>query len=45
MDPATKPATRPGFSAIEKAMNPAKIGSMKANAAPPILLKSAATSL
>ena len=38
IEPATKPATKPGFSAIENAIYPAKIGSMKPNATPPIFL-------
>ena len=41
--PPTKPTTRAGRSAILRAINPARIGSMKPNAVPPIDLNHAAT--
>ena len=40
--PPTKPTARPGLSAILIAINPARIGSMKPNAMPPIDLNIAA---
>lgn len=37
MNPPTIPGARPGLSAILMAINPARIGTMKVNAAAPIL--------
>ena len=44
MAPATKPATKPGFSAIEYATYPANTGSIKPKAAPPIFMNIEASS-
>ena len=40
--PAVKPTARPGRSAMDMAIKPARTGSMKPNASPPTVLKNAA---
>ena len=41
--PPTKPTSKPGRSAIDIAIKPARIGTMRLNATPPMVLNQAAT--